>query len=100
MTVVWILLVIFSFIIIFTFLEERGRTRRMRLKLEAMLREEEIRRGYKSGTYSHLEGGNATDVKDAGRQMSRDELEKGIRNLEERLANLDTIIKNRKRKEE
>ncbi len=100
MTAVWILLVIFSFIIICTFIEERGRTRRMKLKLEAMLREEEIRRGYRSGTYSHLDGGNAGDVKDERRQMSREELERGIKDLEKRLGNLDTIIKNRKRKEE
>ncbi len=100
MTAVWILLVIFSFIIILSFIEERGRTRRMRLKLEAMLREEEIRRGYKAGTYSHLGGGRDGEVKDAGKELSRDELERGIKNLEERLANLDTIMKNRKRKEE
>lgn len=100
MTAVWILLVIFSFLIICSFIEERGRTRRMKLKLEAMLREEEIRRGYKPGTYSSLGGGNGRDVKDGGKEMSREELQRGIKDLEERLGNLDTIIKNRKRKEE
>lgn len=100
MTAVWILIVIFSFIIICSVLEERGRSRRLKLKLEAMLREDEMKRGYAPGTYSHLDGRNSDDVKKDGRRMSHEELKRGIKDLEERLANLDTIMKNRRRKEE
>ena len=100
MTAVWILVVIFSFIIIVTFIGEREKTKRTKMKLEAMLREEEMRKGYAPGTYSSVRGRGSTEEKAASKGMSREELQNGIRDLEERLGNLDTIMKNRKYKEE
>ena len=100
MTAVWILVVIFSFIIIVTFVEQREKTKRTKMKLEAMLREDEMKAGYASGTYSSVSGRGSNGGKETSRGMSREELQKGIRDLEERLRNLDTIMKNRKYKEE
>lgn len=97
MTTVWILVVIFSFIIIVTFIGEREKTKRTKMKLEAMLREEEMKAGCAPGTYSSA--GSRSPGSETKR-MSREELQNGIRDLEERLGNLDTIMKNRKYKEE
>ena len=101
MTAVWILIVIFSFVIVVTYIGEKEKTKRTRLKLEAMLREKEMEGGYSRGTYSDL---GSTDDADCsgprgGKRMSRSELDRGIKDLEERLRNLDTITKNRKDKE-
>ncbi len=100
MTAVWILVVIFSFIIIVTLVEQREKTKRTKMKLEAMLREDEMRAGYAPGTYSYVRGRSCDGEEAAQKGMSREELQKGIRDLEERLKNLDTIMKNRKHKEE
>ena len=96
-TAVWILIVIFSFIIIVSYIDEKEKTKRTKLKLEAMLRDKEIEGGYKRGTYSHLgENDSSHNSTTEKKEMSREELEKGMKDLEERLKNLDTIIKNRK----
>ena len=101
MTAVWILIVIFSFVIVVTYIGEKEKTKRTRLKLEAMLREKEMEGGYLRGTYSDF--GSTDDADRSGpkdsKRMSRSDLEKGMRDLEKRLGNLDTIIKNRKDKE-
>ena len=101
MTVVWVLIAIFSFVIIVTYIGEKEKTKRTRLKLEAMLREKEMEGGYMRGTYSDLGSRDDADRSDPadGKRMSRSELDRGIKDLEERLRNLDTIIRNRKDKE-
>ena len=102
MTVVWVLIAIFSFVIIVTYIGEKEKTKRTRLKVEAMLREKEMEGGYSRGTYSDLgSGGDKAGCSEPaeGKRMSRSELEKGMKDLEKRLRNLDTIIKNRKDKE-
>ena len=101
MTVVWILIAIFSFVIIATYIGEKEKTKRTRLKVEAMLREKEMEGGYMRGTYSDLGSRDDADRSDPAdkKRMSRSELDRGIKDLEERLRNLDTIIRNRKDKE-
>ena len=94
MTAVWILIVIFIFIII----EEKETTKRKKMKIEAMLKEEELKRGYKPGTYSNLDDGKSfsLDEERGPNHMSKDELKRGLNDLDKRLKNLDTILKNRK----
>ncbi len=65
--------------------------------MEAALRQEELERGYKPGSYSsYSKDEEDEDLDTSSHHMTRDELEKGIRDLEERIKNLDTIRKNRK----
>lgn len=89
-----------------------------RMKLEAALREEEMRRGYMPGTYSRSfsskkaykemkrynkkvsrNKGNAEDFRMPGVHedpMEKEDLERAINDLEQRINNLDTIMKERK----
>lgn len=101
MTAVWILLVIFTFIIIVSTVDEKEKTKRQKMKLMAMLREEEMAKGYNPGTYSNFsdEDEKAFDAKASTSHMSREDLKEGIKDLDERLKNLDTILKNRKNKD-
>ena len=55
MTAVWILATIFAFIIITTYISEKEKTKRQKMKIEATLRSEEMARGYRPGTYSSME---------------------------------------------
>ncbi len=101
MTAVWILIVIFSFVIAVTYIGEKEKTKRTKLKIEAMLREQEMNGGWERGTYSDFtDDGSAqsSDSREKEKRMSRPELEKGMKDLDERLRNLDTIIRNRKEK--
>ena len=77
-----------------------------RMKIEAALREEEMEKGYAPGTYSRVfTSGKA--MKDFEKKARKDEaaaekveranLEKGIRDLEERIANLDLIMNEKKK---
>lgn len=100
MIAVWILIVIFSFIIIVTYIEQKEKTKRTKMKLETMLREDEMRKGYAPGSYSHVDSRVTDEETRHDSHMSREELNKGIRDLEERMKNLDTIIKSRKDKEQ
>lgn len=100
MTAVWILATIFTFIIITTYISEKEKTKRQKMKIEATLRSEEMARGYRPGTYSSMEDveedGEGSTPEDGKRKMTREELEKGIADLDERLKNLDSIMKNKK----
>ena len=87
-----------------------------RMKIEAALREEEMRRGYMPGTYSrsfstkqaykemrkenkrankHVFSKEPQD-EDNPEEMDREELERAISDLEKRINNLDTIMKERR----
>ena len=48
MTAVWILATIFAFIIITTYISEKEKTKRQKMKIEATLRSEEMARLYRS----------------------------------------------------
>ena len=100
MTAVAILATIFSFIIVVTYISEREKTKRQKMKIQATLRSEEMARGYRPGTYSSSEGmadeDSSMEGAETSRRMSREELERGIRDLDERLKNLDSIMKNKK----
>ena len=99
MTAVWILATIFAFIIITTYISEKEKTKRQKMKIEATLRSEEMARGYRTGTYSSMEDmeeNEGSNPEDGKRKMTREELEKGIADLDERLKNLDSIMKNKK----
>ena len=99
MTAVLILATIFTFIIITTYIGEKEKTKRQKMKIEATLRSEEMARGYRPGTYSSMEdlAEDEEGSSDNGKKkMTREELEKGIADLDERLKNLDSIMKNKK----
>lgn len=89
-----------------------------RMKIEAALREEEMRRGYMPGTFSRSfsskkayremkketkkaakHARTVDDMKYQGPHddfMDREDLEKAISDLEARISNLDTIMKEKK----
>lgn len=87
-----------------------------KMKIEAALREEEIKHGYMPGTYSRsfsskkaykeMKKYNKKHSKDpsfedfrmpgASERMEKEDLEKAISDLEARIANLDTIMKEKK----
>lgn len=98
MTAVMILATIFTFIIVTTYITEKEKTKRQKMKIQATLRAEEMARGYKPGTFSSMEGVEDEDFQAsaAGGRMSREEIERGMADLEERLKNLDSIMKNKK----
>ena len=78
---------------------EKEKTKRQKMKIEATLRSEEMARGYRPGTYSSMEDmeeNEGSNLEDGKRKMTREELEKGIADLDERLKNLDSIMKNKK----
>lgn len=95
MTAVCILIVIFAFIIILEYIGEKEKTKRTKMKIEAYLRDREMSEGYSPGTYSSPGEVNP----DSPHRMSRQELERAIKDLEKRLENLDTILKSRRYKE-
>jgi hypothetical protein len=86
---VLILSVIFTFIIIISTIDHRYNLRKK--KIDAALRMREMEMGLPPGTYS------STKVKSG---KKRAELKKGIDDLQQRLANLETIMNNRKAKPE
>ena len=55
MTAVLILATIFTFIIAVTYISEKEKTKRQKMKINATLRSEEMARGYRPGTYSSME---------------------------------------------
>lgn len=102
MSAVWILSVIFIFIIITSILDQRHSIRKR--KIEAALRMREMELGLPPGTYSgynnkwkrHLKEEDweqlLKNFKPTGSTTNRAELKKGIDDLQERLANLETIM--------
>lgn len=95
MTSVLILVVIFSFLGITSYIGEKERTKRQKMKIEATLRQEEMARGYAPGTFSFLGDDDDASSTPHRNKMTREELEKGIADLDERLKNLDSIMKNK-----
>lgn len=91
-----ILIIIFGSIVSIISVCEKEKTKRQRIKMEAALRQEELERGYKPGSYSSYSGNENEAFDTSSHHMTREDLEKGIRDLEERIKNLDTIRKNRK----
>lgn len=98
MTAVLILATIFTFIIVVTYISEKEKTKRQKMKINATLRSEEMARGYRPGTYSSMEDidEDSPSQNSGERRMTREELEKGMADLDERLKNLDSIMKNKK----
>lgn len=110
MEAVWILVVIFTFIIVISTLDNKHDLKKK--KIEAALRMREMEQGIKPGTYSNLKtknrGNRRNRKKDkAGeedtasseaweRQRNREQLKKGIEDLQQRLDNLETIMESRK----
>ena len=91
-----------------------------KMKIEAAIRVEELRNGYAPGTYSRSFAKKSaykamkkdtkrwardckknesvySAINEAHEQNERESLEKGIRDLEERIKNLDTILKEKGR---
>ena len=79
MTAVLILATIFTFIIAVTYISEKEKTKRQKMKINATLRSED-----------------SPSQNSGERRMTREELEKGMADLDERLKNLDSIMKNKK----
>ncbi len=119
-TVVPILAIIFPFIIVIVIADNIHEEKIRKMKIEAALREAEMERGYAPGTYSRSFSSKAA-YKEFERQAKRDRknrkrnpgsfeqapfnekeereaLEKGIRNLQERIDNIETIMKDKARK--
>jgi hypothetical protein len=101
MTAVWILSVIFIFIIITSILDQRHSLRKR--KIEAALRIREMELGLPPGTYSaynhkwkkHFKQEDWEKVVKNFKPSSgpnRADLKQGIDDLQQRLANLETII--------
>jgi len=90
-----IVLVVFTFLTIGAFLESKSKKERAELK--ARLRMEEMSRGYEPGTYSNYHAHKksaktTTDFKQQKERIEKEELEQGIRDLKERVSNLQTIL--------
>ncbi|ADY14744.1 hypothetical protein [Sphaerochaeta globosa] len=106
MEAIWILSVIFTFIIIISTIDNRYNLRKK--KIDAALRMREMEMGLPPGTYSStkLKGGKRKGDMDAAsftewkQTSNRTELKKGIDDLQQRLANLETIMNNRRAKPE
>jgi hypothetical protein len=107
MGAVFILIVIFSFIIIVTTIDERAKLQKR--KMDAALRMREMESGYPPGTYS---GYNAKAKKrkrpkdddflqmvEPAKNSQREVLKQGIDDLQQRLDNIETIIQSRKAQE-
>ena len=117
MTSVLIVGIVFSFLMISAFLDDS--TKKEKQKIEAALRMEEMKRGYKPGTYSYKfnkkqkqnkknkqdETDDSSNFKKGfvdeeinGRNKERANLKKGIDDLMTRINNLETIMKSEEEK--
>ncbi len=110
MEAVFILIVIFSFIIIISTLDEKAKANKR--KMDAALRMREMESGYPPGTYSgynpkHRKRKRSKNDDDdfdfdfssmAGpsKENQREVLKKGIEDLQQRLDNIETIMQSRK----
>lgn len=110
-----IVAIIFSFVTVIVIAAIIADTKEKKMKLEAAIRMEEIRKGYAPGTYSRSFSSKSAYKamrKEAKKQKTafrdpddrysekeeRENLEKGIKDLEERIRNLDTIMKEKGRR--
>jgi len=106
MQAVFILIVIFSFIIIVTSIDERAKMQKR--KMDAALRMREMESGYPPGTYSgyypkHKKRKRSKDddfgfppMAEPNQESQREVLRKGIDDLQQRLDNIETIMQSRK----
>ena len=85
MSVVSILVVIFTSIIAIVWIVEREQTKRERNKIEETLRSEEMMRGYEAGTYN-LRDEKEEDLPENLKRV-RDRLEDGFLDLKDRIKN-------------
>ncbi len=105
MTAVWILAVIFTFIIVVTTIKHSLKKK----KIDAALKMREMEMGFPPGTYSSYKYRSRKDRRRARdgeeptqgfsewkQHNNREELKKGIDDLQQRLANLETIMNSRK----
>ena len=83
MSVVSILVVIFTSIIAIVWIVEREQTKRERNKIEETLRSEEMMRGYEAGTYN-LRDEKEEDLPENLKRV-RDRLEDGFLDLKDRI---------------
>ncbi|MBI9094493.1 MAG: hypothetical protein JEY71_06400 [Sphaerochaeta sp.] len=107
MEAVFILIVIFSFIIIVTSIDERAKMQKR--KMDAALRMREMESGYPPGTYSDYnskykkrkrsKGDDFPPMMEPAKDSQREVLKKGIDDLQQRLDNIETIIQSRKAQE-
>ena len=108
MEAVFILIVIFAFIIIISSMDETFKMRKR--EMDAALRMREMESGYPPGTYSgyNMKHKKKNRSKDAGfppmaepnHESQRELLKRGIEDLQQRLDNIETIMKSRKMAEE
>ncbi|HKM06197.1 MAG TPA: hypothetical protein VJ869_04345 [Sphaerochaeta sp.] len=107
MEAVFILIVIFSFIIIISTLDEKFKMNKR--KMDAALRMREMESGYPPGTYSgyshkyskrkRSKDNNFPSMEEASKESQRELLKKGIDDLQQRLDNIETIMQSRKAQE-
>lgn len=119
-SVIPILAIIFPFIVVIVIADNIHEEKIKKMKIEAALREAEMEKGYAPGTYSRSFSSKAA-YKEFERQAKKDRrnrkrnpeafeerpfsekeereaLEKGIKNLQERIDNIETIMKDKARK--
>lgn len=108
MEAAWILVVIFSFVIIISAINNRHELKKK--KLEAALRMQEMSQGIRPGTYSSMSrrdrrhdrkhGNEGKDEADGTgsweQENNRAHLKKGIDDLQKRLDNIETIMNSRR----
>lgn len=107
MEAVFILIVIFSFIIIISTLDEKFKMNKR--KMDAALRMREMESGYPPGTYSgyshkyrkrkRSKDDDFPSMEEASKESQRELLKKGIDDLQQRLDNIETIMQSRKAQE-
>lgn len=113
--------IVFAFVTVIVIANLIADHKEKKMKIEAALRAEELNHGYAPGTYSRSFSSKSAyramkkenkrwerDFKKSGKTYSesfgetgeseRDILERGIKDLEERMKNLDTILNEKKRK--
>lgn len=112
-----VIAIVFFFVTIIIVISNIHDERMKKMKIEAALREAEMDRGYAPGTYSRTFSSRQS-YKEFQKEMKRrkksgddgaafksereerEELEKGIRDLEKRIENIDLIMKEKNRKRE
>lgn len=112
-----IIAIVFSFIVAIVIIDNIFDERKKKMKIEAALREAEMERGYDPGTYSRsfssrkaykeftkeMKKRKKNGEPDFPLKNDREEraaLEKGIRDLEKRIENIDLIMKEKSKKTE
>ncbi len=107
MDAVVILIVIFTFIIIVTSMDEKAKMQKR--KMDAALRMREMESGYPPGTYSgynvkhkkkkRSRNDDFPPMPEPNKDSQREVLRKGIDDLQQRLDNIETIMQSRKAQE-